>query len=312
MSPTRKKAYFALLTTSLLWGLAPTIIKYSLNLISPITFLYYRFLIVSLILIGPLVWKLLHTKINLKIWLTYLALGFLGTPLTLLFLFYGIERTSAINSSIVSLFNPILIIIGGVIFLKEKVNRAEKVGLAFVVTGALLNAIAPFLLTGLSFSGDITGNLLIILSAICWTTFSLWRSKEGEKLDSFILTASSFVLGLLVLLPLVSFNFSLLTFNLKSLWGILYMAIFGSVIAYFTYIYGFSKIEASEATVFSYLEPIFAIPASMIFLQEKTSFLFWIGAGLIITGVFLSEFNRRFQRNSQKSPSLDLDRLNKV
>jgi len=313
MANQRKKAYLALLTTALLWGVASPLIKYTLQFTSPFTFLFYRFLTVSLILFVPLIIRIIRIKPKSKDLFWYIILGFIGTPLTLGLLFLGIERATAVDTSIISLFNPILILLGGIIFLEEKISRRELWGISLIIAGSFLSVVDPLFKTGLAFSSNLKGNFLVFLSTLAWTTFSLLRRKFGEKLDSFILTASSFIVGFLLLLSISSFcDLRFTIHDSRILPGILYMSLFGSVIAYFTYIYGFSKIEASEATVFSYLEPVFAIPASLIFLGEKTSFLFWIGAVFIITGVFISEFNRRFRKAPSKPPSLDLKELNKV
>lgn len=289
MDSQRKKAYLALLTTSCIWGLAPPIIKYTLGFISPLTYLFYRFLIVSLILIIPLIWKIIKSKPSRKEILLYLGLGFIGTPLTLLLFFFGLQRTTAVNASIISLFTPVLIILGGVIFLKEKIELNEKMGIIFIFAGAFLGILEPLLISGLA--KDLTGNLLVLAGAFTWASFSLLRRKFGSNLDSFILTASSFLVGLIFLFFISSFCDLRLAINdSRAFPGIFYMAILGSIIAYFTYIYGFAKIEASEATLFTYLEPVFAIPASIIFLKEKISPVFGLGALLIVAGIFLAEF----------------------
>lgn len=289
MSNQRKKAYLALLTTSLIWGVASPVIKYTLNFVSPYTFLFYRFLIVSLLLAIPLTIRLRKIKLTLKNCFLYVALGFIGTPLTLLLLFSGMKRTAAVNASIISLFTPVVIVIGGVLFLNEKVTRNEKKGILLILLGAFLSIIEPLFQSGINFNQGILGNLLVFANTFSWAGFSLLRRKFGEKLDSLVLTASSFIVGLIVLLPILANNPSGFTLNQNAIPGILYMSILGSVIAYFTYIYGFSKIEASEATLFTYLEPVFAIPVSIMFLKEKISFLFIIGAVLILSGIVVSE-----------------------
>jgi drug/metabolite transporter (DMT)-like permease len=288
----RKKAYLALLTTAFIWGLAPPIIKYTLRFTSPLTFLFYRFLIVSLILLIPLVIKLIRQRPNINLCFQYLVLGFIGTPLTLLLLFFGMQKTSAISASLISIFTPILVILGGVIFLKEKVTRQERLGISLIFLGAFFSIIEPLFKNGLHLNQNLIGNLLILGGSFTWASFSLLRRKAGEHLDSFILSASSFIVGLITLLPFVTFHFSLLTFNSNAWPGICYMAVLGSVVAYFTYIYGFSKIEASEATLFTYLEPIFAVPVAIVLLKETPSLLFLSGAGLIVVGVIISQVRK--------------------
>ena len=79
----------------------------------------------------------------------------------------------------------------------------------------------------------------------------------------------------------------------KALGGILYMAIFSSVIAYTLYEYGLSIIEASEATLFAYLQPIFAAPVALLWLKEKITPPFIIGAVVIGLGVAISEYRTK-------------------
>ena len=67
------------------------------------------------------------------------------------------------------------------------------------------------------------------------------------------------------------------------------MAVFSSVVAYSAYTYGLKKIEASETSVFTYLQPLFAIPIAVIFLGEKLTIYLIIGAILITLGVFVCE-----------------------
>jgi len=67
------------------------------------------------------------------------------------------------------------------------------------------------------------------------------------------------------------------------------MAIGGSIIAFWAYQEGQKRIEASEAAIFSYLQPAFAIPLSLLWLKEPFSPLTMIATATIITGVYLSE-----------------------
>lgn len=287
MNKSRKFAYLALLTTSVIWGFAPPIIKYTLRFVSPIDFLFYRFLLVSLILFIPLLWRLKKIRPTKSQIFQYLFLGFLATPLNLYLFFTGIQKTTAIDSTLISITTPILIIFGGVFFLHEKITRKEKIGFILTLSGTIVTVLQPLLERGNRTGQNFVGNLLVFLGVIAWAAFTL-LSKKRKNLDPFILTASSFFLGLILLLPLIFLNNPSLP-SLPSLPGILYMAIFGSVVAYFTYIWGLSKIEASEATVFTYLQPLFAVPLATLWLGEKITPPFLIGAILIVAGVFVCE-----------------------
>jgi drug/metabolite transporter (DMT)-like permease len=288
MTKARRSAYLALLTTAIIWGLAPPIIKYTLNFISPVSFLFYRFLLASVFFCLPLAWRLRQHPPTRRQSILYLVLGFLGTPLTLYLLFAGIERTTAIDASLISIISPILVILGGSFFLKEKVTRAEHLGVALTLAGTLITILQPLLEQGTSFQQNIFGNSLVFAGTCVWAGFTLLTKKQ-KKLDPFVLSATSFLIGLLVLTPFFGTTRPVVPPAPAAAFGIFYMAILGSVVAYSTYIYGVAKIEASEATVFTYLQPIFAVPLAAVWLKETITLPFLAGAALILAGVFICE-----------------------
>ncbi len=294
MSNSRKLACLALILSAFIWGIAPPIIKYTLQFISPIPFLFYRFLIASMIMAIPTILRIKKIKPTKKDWLAYLFLGFLCTPLNLLLLFLGINKTSAIDASLISITAPIFVAIGGVAFLKERVTKKELLGLTIAVIGTFLTIFQPLFESKSNFSANLEGNFLVFLGTLVWVLFIL-LAKKYRHLDPFILSSLSFVIGLAVFIPLalpsLTTHYLLLTTN--AIWGILFMAVFSSIIAYFTHFYGLSKIEASEAEIFTYLQPIFTIPIAILFLNERISVPFLTGVFFIILGVSISEFLRK-------------------
>lgn len=285
----RKFAYLALITSSVIWGIAPPIIKNTLKYVSPVSFLFFRFLLASLLVLVPVIIKFKKIKPSKKEVLFYLFLGFLATPLNLLLLFWGINKTTAMDASLISIVSPILVVLGGSLFLKEKVSRTELVGTTLAVAGVLLTVIQPMLDSQLNVFKNIAGNLLVLAGTFVWVAYTLLAKKQ-PKLDSFLLVGLSFIVGLLIITPLYfwesrQLSIPLFALNQKAFAGIIFMAVFSSVIAYWAYAYGFTKIEASEAAIFTYLQPVFSIPISVIFLKEPLTVPFAIGATLITAGV---------------------------
>lgn len=311
MTKSRKLAYLALLITAIIWGIAPPVIKYTLRFLSPFAFLFYRFLLASIIIAAPTILKLKKIKLNLRDWLLYLFLGFLCTPLNLILLFLGIQKTTAIDASLISIISPILVIIGGVLFLDEKVNKTERIGIIITIAGTIITMVQPFFENNINIGRSIFGNFLVFLGTLVWVAFTLLAKKNHrDRLDPLVLTGLSFWVGLITMIPLFLYERLALNDYLKSIFlttqpiffldpralpGVLFMAIFSSIVAYFAYIYGLTKIEASEATIFTYLQPIFAVPIAVIFLKETLSLAFIFGSVLIILGVFICEyrFNKR-------------------
>ncbi|HUV46685.1 MAG TPA: DMT family transporter [Candidatus Bathyarchaeia archaeon] len=289
----RSKAYLALLTTCIIWGFAPPIIKYSLGFVTPIEFLTLRFLIVSVLILPVFLSKYKKQPFKLKDLGLLILIALCGTTFTLGLLFWGLSKTSAIDSAVIAATCPLMIVISGVVFLKEIVTKQEKVGLGLAFLGTLIAVASPLVNGNKMFhSANISGNFLIFVSNITWTVYSILSKKLTKKYSSFNITAFSFFVGFLTFSPLfyLTSNLTLTTlFSNPGFPGILYMSILGSIIGYFTYTYGFSLIEASEATLFSYLQPIFSVPLAVLWLKEKVTLPFLLGSLFIALGVFLTE-----------------------
>jgi len=307
VSKKRLTAYLLLTLTAAIWGIAGPVIKATLSFIPPFTFLFWRFLLASIIFLPFFIWLARKEKETLKTLLPIVPIGFLGIPLCLVFVFLGFERTSALDGTILSALAPIFIVLAGVFFLKEKVSKLEALGLAVAIAGSVVMVSQPLLEGGGFAQRNLTGNILIIVSDIVWTAYVVLSKVEFKKHSPFIITAVSFFTGLIAIFPVALIEQlaiidwqksvylptqSLFYFNPAGFWGLLYMVILSSVVAYFAFELGLKLIEASEATLFAYLQPIFAAPVAVFWLGEKITPPFLLGAGIIAIGVVLTEYRR--------------------
>lgn len=285
-SNNRTFAYLILLLNTALWGFSAPIIKYSFQFISPSLFLFYRYLIATAIFLPIFLIYRSRNHHRIDHFKTFF-IALLGTPLCLLPLFYGLNQTTAIEASILESTSPIFTILMCIIFLKETLKPKEWKGLGLALLGTFMIALEPLITGHNHIQLSIEGNLLIILANIIWTIFILLSKKI--KTDPVYLSFYSFVVSI----PFFYFinlsqhlSFSL---NFQALPGLFYMAIGGSIIAFWAYQEGQKRIEASEAAIFTYLKPAFAIPLSILWLKEAFSPVAILATILIIFGVFISE-----------------------
>lgn len=282
----RAIAYTFLLINTALWGFAAPIIKYSLNFTSPELFLFYRYCIATVVFL-PIYLIYKKSKKQKTNYPLIIILALLGTPLTLLPLFYGLQLTSSIEGSILEASSPIFTILGGMLFLKETMKPKEWLGFFIAVFGTTLLTIEPILRGNLSINTiSVDGNLYIILSNVVWTAFLLIIKKF--KVNAIELSFFSFLISIpfFFFLALKGGSFSL---NQLAIPGIIYMAVGGSIIAFWAYQEGQKRIEASEASIFAYLRPLFALPLALIWLKEPLSPIAILSLFLIGSGVFFSE-----------------------
>lgn len=294
LSSKRSFAYALLLLNTILWGLSPPIIKVALNFVSINQFLLGRYLLASLIFLPIYFLTQKKTGLEIRNLKLVILLALLGTPLTLIPLYEGIKLTSSIEASILTATGPLMIIIGGGLFLKERITRNEKLGLTVAILGTLLLILGPIINDGVGFKFSLLGNFLILGSNIIWTVFLLLVKKL--KVDASQISLVSYlvaipIFALLLFLEPSSLNTKYLILNTSALFGIIYMAIGGSIIAFWAYTKGQEYIEAGEAAIFTYLQPLITFPLAYFWLHESISSVGLAACLLIAAGVYISEYH---------------------
>jgi len=300
MNPARLRAYIELLIVAVIWGVAAPVIKYTLGGFSPIIFLTYRFFISTVLAL--IIFAITGFKFpkNPKILGITLFNGFLLSTVALGLLFLGTQKTTSIDSNILSAMAPITIAFAGIFFLKERVTKRESIGILIALAGTLIAIIEPVFRFQDGFGG-LEGNLLVFASVIVGTiTAVLAKVILRNNVDALFATNLSFVVGFITILPIALLSYppsyilhAISTTPINYQLGVFYMAILSGTLAYFLWHKAEKSIEISEVNLIAYLYPIFGTPLSVFWLGEKITPPFIIGAIIIATGVILAESKKR-------------------
>ena len=324
--PSKFFPYLALLAATGVWGIALPIMKLTLEDIPVFAFLFLRFMIVCVIVLPYLIVELKNNPISKQDVLNITVLGLLGQS-SIILIFLGINLTSAIDAAIISIIAPIIIIFLGHYFYKEKISKALEIGITIATLGTAFVVFEPIFLgstniiSGVETNSRILGNILVILYNVAFALFIILSKRimgeDTEELRNaaklidlppmkkvyspFVHTAISFFIALVTIIPFfvleslglfgkVTFNFGMLTS--QSIFGIVYMAIFSSLVAYFMFEWGLKRAKVSDTALFGYLGPLFTIPASFLILFEIPSVLTLLGTLIIVFGVVIAEKNK--------------------
>ncbi len=310
-------AHLAMLLATIIWSAAGPVIKLTLDFIPPFTFLALRFTIVGAILLPYLFFYLKNNPIDWADIPNIFWLGLFGQA-SIILVFLGLEYTTAIDAAIIGLLTPVATIAAGHFFFKEKVNLIQKIGYGIATVGLLITAIEPVLQSTTSeipMHLRVWGNFLVVLYQLTWPAYiilgkrmmgkrSLEVSKTfkyfhlhqmHQKYDPTVLTALTFYVGLIVIVPFAiweSFGTPLnhpLSLNTTALFGLLYMAVFSSILGYVFFEWGLKRLQAAETALYNYIAPLFAIPIAMVLLGESLTPTVMLGMAIITVGVAIAE-----------------------
>lgn len=293
----RVKAYLMLLVVAAIWGIATPVIKYTLEGFSPLIFLTYRFGISTFIALIIFSINGVHLPKDKKTLFLLFFYGFLNSVVSLGLLFFGMENTTVLESSLITLASPLIISTAGVYFLHEHVTKREKIGMGIAIIGTILTIIEPLINNGHSFL-KLSGNLLIlgyVLVTVVTTILAKNLLRKGA--GALAMTNFSFIIGFLSFLPFVLFaNFSIskiinvhYTYHL----GVFFMAVLSGTFAFYFANKAQKTIEVGEQALFAYLYPVFSLPLAVLWLGEKITPIYVLGGVIIAIGVVIAEIKKR-------------------
>lgn len=286
---------------ALIWGFAGPIIKITLKNLPADIFLLYRFLISSIIALIYFLLKGFRVPRNIKVLLMIVIYGFLTTTASLGLLFWGMEKTTLLDMSLIQSIGPLILIISGYIFLKEKITKKERVGIFIAFVGSAIVVLEPLLKSGIYANGQLMGNALIFCALLTNAAASILLKKLLRKNENAMdLANMSFIIGFITLIPFLIGKHNpiqifqiIISASLYDHLGVLYMAIFSGTIAYTLFNLGQKAIEVSEAALFSYLYPIFSAFLAVVWLKESPTPIFIAGSIIIASGVVIAEMKHK-------------------
>ena len=279
------QAEIYLLIIAIIWGSTFAIIKNILNLIPPYTFLTYRFLLATLVLM-IIFWKRIR-GINKTILRKGSLIGiflFLGYT----FQTVGIKYTSATKAGFITGLSVVLVPIISLLFVKEKVSRNSIMGASFALIGLW------FLNYTNSFSFNF-GDFLVLLCAFSFAMHIISVGLYIKKLDYVLLvivqlaTVSILSLFLAFIFERSALN---LSYSFNVWWGIIFMGVFATAFAFYMQNRFQRYSTATKTAIIFSGEPIFAAVFAYIILGEKVGFIAWAGGLLIILGMIISQRKR--------------------
>lgn len=286
-----KKAMLLLLSAMFLWGIAIAPIKWVLESMGPITFLFLRLLIGSVLILPYTMWKNQIRISEVKIpWKPIIILSFSGVSGYYLLYTVGVDLTSALNASVLTAAIPLFTVLLAAFFLRERITRSQWVGLILGTMGVLLISIK----SGEINNGSLLGDLFVLASCLLWGVYiiQLKRAEKTVKLPSGFFTALLIVVGAVMLAPFALMEIAytgLPQWTLKSSLSLLYVAVPSTVLAYLFWNQALKSVSAATAGLTINFLPLIEVLTSIALLGEGLTVRVLLGGLLILSGVFWAE-----------------------
>ncbi len=289
------KLIAALLIVAIVWGTTYLGIRVAVKTIPPWFVAGMRQCIAALILL-VILWR----KGEIK-WIGWKSLGRQMLLSTLMIVVANGMTTVAEQSipsgltSLLNALNPIVVFLGSVAIGLQKPSwkgfigvTVGFLGVAFIFRDGLNDLLDPNYKTGM---------IYIALAISGWAGGTIYTKKYTlQSSNIFLDLFYQFTFSALVQMTLAFCLYTEIApenWSLKSLAAVGYLAVFGSVIGYFSYNYALKKVSATEVSILSYFNTIIALFLGWLVLNEVITIDLLIATVLIIAGVFITNYKKK-------------------
>ena len=287
--------YLALALVILIWGNSFVLVQIAIDDgASPITIAMGRFLIASSIFGGYMVWK--RPKLpDRRDWKMFGFLAFVGVGVYYIFQYYGIKFAGpSISSILVTLLCPVMIFLLSRIMLGERMNAAQRTGLAIAAVGSFF-VITDGRLGFISNMTQIVGGIFGVVCGLFWAIYTVEGKKIVIKYDPFVSTGQLALIGTIMLAPFAALELKYaqpIEFPLSYFVAAAYLGILCTVVGYVLWFKALTGLTASATGVTLYFEPVVTVIFAYVLLGQGIGWLAAMGGLLVMFGVIMISRNR--------------------
>ncbi len=282
--------YIALFLAHAIWGAHFVVSKITLQEFPVYTLAFFRFAFACIFLAPFFLSQTKKVKIKPRDLPKLVLVGIFIVTLNIGFFFSGIKLTDATSASVITLVIPILSVILGWWFLKEKIFLVNILGVVLGLVGAGVIIGIPQVFFGTIDSTKLLGYFLIFLASISFVIGAIFSRQMLKIYPSLVVTTFAFFVGLVSFLPMSIYEYLqdpgwTERVTTLGIFGVIFMVLLSSISAYFLFEWGLAKTSVVKADLFQYIEPLIASSLAIIVLGESISFSLILGALLIVSGV---------------------------
>lgn len=133
----------------------------------------------------------------------------------------------------------------------------------------------------------VVGVLILQVGSVAWALGTSYTKRQSFGDTPLASSALQMLMSgiMLTIIGTVMGEWPQVSFSARSLAALIYLAVFGSVIAYTAYIYALKYLPISTVSLYAYVNPIIAVLLGTILLSEPFSLRIVAAAALVFVGI---------------------------
>jgi drug/metabolite transporter (DMT)-like permease len=289
----KTKLYLALFCVAFFWGTTFLAIRVGVETIPPFLLAGIRNLISGSIIFIYLFSQKKLERVNSRQFFQAFILSILMIVLANGLTTYAEKYITSGLAALISTLTPFLVLILNLMLGHEKLSVKTVVGIFFGMFGMFLiyqSRINELLIP------EYRGGIIAIFFAISAWSFGTIITKKGSNSLTMLMNICIQMLIAGVILTCfqmyITPNISVESWSARSIIGMVYLALFGSVVGYVAFSYLISKLPSTKVTVLSYVNVVVALFLGWLILDEIITGRIIVATVLIISGVVVVNYKK--------------------
>ena len=202
----------------------------------------------------------------------------------------AVSYTTVINATVINATQPAVTAVLALALLAERLSWTQVLGIFFAFVGILVMVFQASLgaLLQLSIS---SGDLIMFAAVLFWSCYAVALHRDIGLPSLPVLLFLISAVGVIVVLPFyVMESLAGRTFvaSIQNITAAVYLSLGATLVAVYLWSSAIRSVGANRAAVFLNLIPVFGAALAVGFLGERLFAYHLVGAGLVVTGIFLA------------------------
>ncbi|HNX27832.1 MAG TPA: DMT family transporter [Syntrophomonadaceae bacterium] len=290
LSDNRKLGYLALVLTILLFSTLEFVSKTITYDIHPLQINFLRFLAAGLLMLPFTLLSMYKNQQQLSRhdFIKISLLGIINVTFSISLLHVSLLYINASLAAVLFCTNPVFANFFDYLIYRQNLSPVKIAGL-FLGTAGM---VAIFYTEIFFQSTNLTGIIAALLSAAGYGLYIVLAKSVSDKLGGMIVNCFSFIIGALILMPLLLLlKIPLWRFDLSILPQMLYITLILTIAAYVLFLFGLKFLPAGTGSLIFFAKPPLAILWAFLFLQEAITVPFLIGSFIIMAGIGIYNYD---------------------
>ncbi len=282
----RTRIWIAYTTVSIVWGSTYLAIRIGVTDLPPFWMAGIRLVAAGLILAAIALWRGNRFPRTLHMWGWLALTGTLILGVAIGGMFWAIQHLDTGLAALLTCFSPLLMALYGTIGDDgDRLDRSIIVGLLMGLAGIAVLVDPRWSTEGGSL--PFIAVAVIMVGANAWSGGSVLSKRRLREVPPLVsASVHSLAGGLFMLLIDLLVRRDPLPVITASAWGsIIYLVVFGSVLAYSAYIYLVKHMAPAKAGTFTFINPVVAVFLGWLVLNEEVSWRLVIGGFMIFVAL---------------------------